>query len=257
MTAAADTPVENPDRYVIASATGVDVSVTIAGTGSRSYAFLIDWHIRLLLALAWFVCAALIIRGQVFPAPTDKTSVAVALIAIFPALVIYFLYHPILEIAMRGRTPGKRIAGVRLISRSGGAPSAGALLIRNVFRLIDAMPAFYMVGLTSTLVSARHVRIGDLAAGTLLVFDQEHHVQSLEQLGDLAQNSKLDPSAVDLLNDLLARWAGLDEKSRTALARALLERLDKQATPSELNALSQDALRSRLLTLLRPETPEP
>ena len=42
---------------------------------------------------------------------------------------------------MRGRTPGKRIAGVRLVTREGDIPGVGALLLRNVFRLLDSLPA--------------------------------------------------------------------------------------------------------------------
>ena len=67
---------------------------------------------------------------------------------VLPALAIYFLYHPVLELAMRGRTPGKRSAGIHVVTRDGSAPSAGALLVRNVFRLIDSLPVAYGVGLT-------------------------------------------------------------------------------------------------------------
>jgi uncharacterized RDD family membrane protein YckC len=240
----------DPDRYVITSATGVDVIVTLAGTGSRSYAFVIDWHIRLLTALAWFLCAALLINGHI-SLRGQSPSKTYTFVAVVPALVIYFLYHPILEIAMRGRTPGKRMAGVRLIARGGGAPSAGALLMRNVFRLIDCMPIFYLVGLIGTLISSQHLRIGDLAAGTLLVFDQDRNVKSLTQLGTFAAQSKLDAAALDLLNDLLARWDELDADHRRALATTLLMRLDAQARELPASALTEETVKSRLLALLK------
>jgi uncharacterized RDD family membrane protein YckC len=244
----------DPDRYVITSATGVDVVVMLAGTGSRSYAFVIDWHIRLLTALAWFLCAALLINGQLsLRGQTPSKTYMFA--AVVPALVIYFLYHPILEIAMRGRTPGKRMAGVRLIARSGGAPSAGALLMRNVFRLIDCMPAFYLVGLIATFISSQHLRIGDLAAGTLLVYDQDRNVKSLTQLGALAAHSQLDAAALDLVNDVLARWSELGEGNRRAIAGSLLRRLDARLAEPELAGLGEEALKSRLLALLKSGAP--
>ena len=156
------------------------MSLSIAGPGSRSYAFLIDWHFRLVLAGAWFVCAALITTGRVFAAAGSGRSPTVYVItAVLPGLFIYFLYHPIVEVLMQGRTPGKRIAGVRVVTRLGGTPGLGALLIRNVFRLIDAMPAMYVVGLITTLVTDQRVRIGDLAAGTILVHDSGDAVKSL------------------------------------------------------------------------------
>ena len=72
-------------------------------------------------------------------------------IVVLPSLALYFLYHPILEVLMKGRTPGKRIAGVRLVKRDGGVPGVGALLIRNVFRLIDSLPFAYCIGLATTI----------------------------------------------------------------------------------------------------------
>jgi uncharacterized RDD family membrane protein YckC len=243
----------DPDRYVIASATGVEVVVTLAGAGSRSYAFVIDWHIRLLLALLWFMCAALMASGHVFLTGTGiKPSTAYEFAAVLPAAVIYFLYHPILEVVMRGRTPGKRMAGVRLLARSGGTPSSGALLMRNVFRLIDCMPGFYVVGLIATLSTREHLRIGDLAAGTLLIIDQERNVKSLSQLGALAQHSRLEPAALDLVNDVLARWDELDAGTRRTLAITLLMRLDVQAKELPPATLTEELVKSRLLALLNP-----
>ena len=53
------------NRIDIASATGVDLHLNIAGPGARSYAFVIDWHIRLLLALAWLALVALLLFGEI------------------------------------------------------------------------------------------------------------------------------------------------------------------------------------------------
>jgi uncharacterized RDD family membrane protein YckC len=157
---------------VVDSVTGVEVALSVAGPGARSYAFIVDWHIRAILAVAWYVIAMLFYSedfGNLVP-PLETDGLWFALVAL-PAAAIYFLYHPALEIAMRGRTPGKRLAGVRLVTHSGGTPLLGAYLIRNVFRLIDGFPVCYGLGLIMTMITRNHVRIGDLAAGTLLVYD--------------------------------------------------------------------------------------
>lgn len=159
------------DRYTIQSSTGVAVTVRIAGAGARSNAFIIDWHIRTLLALAWLVLASYITAGTVVPQLTGASGPHFALTVAAPA-AIYLLYHPVLELVMHGRTPGKRMGGVHLISRTGTAPGAGALLTRNMFRIIDGFPFFYGVGLLSVMLTREHLRIGDLAAGTLLVYDE-------------------------------------------------------------------------------------
>ena len=232
-------PSDAPIELRIDSATGVDVSHAIVGPGGRAYAFVIDWHIRLILALAWYGAAALLFRWRsglgvslaIPPDPDGSWLLAVAL----PATAIYFLYHPVLEVAMRGRTPGKRIAGVRVLSRDGGTPGPGALLIRNLFRLIDSFPALYGIGLISTLVTREHVRIGDLAAGTLLVYERATHAA-------LPPRSALDPELSELGIELIARWQQLDPRARRELADRLIARSGGQAVSGDDEASDRERL---------------
>ena len=106
-----------------------------------------------------------------FFSPLLKAGKVALYAGLLPAAAIYFLYHPLLEILMQGRTPGKRMAGIRIVTERALTPDAGALIIRNVFRLVDSLPAFYLFGLVVAMFTARQVRIGDLAAGTLLIYD--------------------------------------------------------------------------------------
>ncbi len=238
----------NSDALVVTTPTGVDVELAIAGPGSRSYAFIIDWHIRLLLALTWFAVAAYLQTG--FSFLKVKSMAAAGIISVGPALVIYFFYHPLLEVAMRGRTPGKRMAGVRIVNRQGGTPSVLALLIRNAFRLIDSLPAFYGVGLCTTIFSAQRVRLGDLAAGTLLVHDGGEEAKALAQLGSLALNPTVDAATVALGNDLLLRWRELQPSVRRQLGRELLTRIATTAgqpyQPVTTDTLDDQVLEQRL-----------
>jgi uncharacterized RDD family membrane protein YckC len=81
------------DSLIVTSPTGVDVELAIAGPGSRAYAFVIDWHIRLLLALTWFAVAAYVETGALYV--TGKSVPRSITIAVVPALAIYFLYQPL------------------------------------------------------------------------------------------------------------------------------------------------------------------
>jgi uncharacterized RDD family membrane protein YckC len=227
--------------------TGVDMTLRVAGPGTRAYAFIIDWHIRLLVALAW-VLAGLVV-GLIVGGNFKKEALPLFFIA--PALVVYFLYHPVLEVVMRGRTPGKRMAGARIVTLEGETPGMGALLMRNLFRLIDSLPVAYLVGLVCCIFTAQRVRIGDLAAGTLLILDDPKANQSLALVGMAAQNSRLEPEAAALVQDLIARWAQLKEGRRESLARELLAKLDAGLDAAQLAALDPVALRSRLEALLR------
>jgi uncharacterized RDD family membrane protein YckC len=232
-----------PD-LVVDSATGVEVSLPVAGPGARSYAFVVDWHIRIVVAIAWYVVGALIYNGAwSLGAPLEPSAAWFGLV-LLPAAAIYLLYHPVLEIAMRGRTPGKRMAGVRIVTHDGALPAVPAHLIRSVFRLIDSFPVFYGIGLVTAVVTKNHVRIGDLAAGTLLVYDRGQELV-LEHVSAAALGSRLDAHAAEVVNELLGRWTALDADVRVRLARTLLTKLQVADAP----ALDDAGLRARLETL--------
>lgn len=247
------------EELTVRGLTGVDMTLSVAGPGTRSYAFVIDWHIRALLAVAWLVLARALmgplgtaLRGSLRSAASARPA-AVLLLSVLPALAIYFLYHPVVELAMRGRTPGKRMAGVRIVTREGSAPGAGALLMRNLFRLIDSLPTFYMVGLACCFATAQRVRIGDIAAGTVLVLDEDaSRRKSLGRMSALLSHERLGPDALQLVQDLLDRWGELDGERRTKLARALLARFGRRQA-GEVDALDPSELRASLKALLAGE----
>jgi uncharacterized RDD family membrane protein YckC len=238
------------------SITGVDVELRIAGPGSRSYAFVIDWHIRLLLALAWLFAGLALYTGRLMLLDGGMPrSGGFYLGVVVPAAMIYFLYHPVLEILMHGRTPGKRIAGVRLVSRTGDIPAPGALLVRNVFRLIDSMPFAYLVGLVCVMFTAQHVRVGDLAAGTLLVCDTTESDKSFGSLTAATGAGGLSPQAADLAQELLDRWGALDWATRADLARSLIARIDPSTSAQDLSSETPEQLRAHIETLLSGSQP--
>ena len=227
------------DQVVVQSVTGVDLTLSIAGPGTRSYAFVIDWHIRLLLSGAWLLVAA-VAHIKITWRTHD------GLISVLPAAIIYFLYHPIVEVLTRGQTPGKRMAGVRILGRDGGQPGTTALLLRNVFRLIDSLPATYMVGLTTCFFTRQRVRLGDIAAGTLLVLDNAAAEASLLRIERLAAHSKLSLEALELIDQVLERWESLEAVNRAQVARSLLSRLNPQEDAANLAQLSDAKLRAML-----------
>jgi hypothetical protein len=153
----------------------------------------------------------------------------------------------VLELIMRGSTPGKRLAGVRVVTRDGGAPSAGALLVRNVFRLVDSLPLAYGLGLTLVALTREHVRCGDMAAGTLLVYESSSAALAVTPASTAGA---LDVASAELIAELLTRWPLLTAPARTALARSLLGRCGRSA--DELAQLDEAALRQALIEATRP-----
>jgi uncharacterized RDD family membrane protein YckC len=233
--------VHNARDLVVDSVTGVDLALPVAGPGARSYAFLIDWVIRAILFTAWYGLAAVIYnRRLTFIAPLSPDAKWFVLV-VMPAAAMYFLYHFVLEIAMHGRTPGKRMAGVHIVTREGGSPGVGALLTRNVFRLVDGLPVLYGVGLITTLATRDHVRVGDMAAGTLLVYERPDVLLPEPATTNSLSQHPLRSSDAEIITELLQRWPQLDSEARQRLATAVLARHGVSAAASQRKLASDDS----------------
>jgi uncharacterized RDD family membrane protein YckC len=242
-------PTEIDDgRLRVDSITGVPLELAIAGPGGRSFAFIIDFHIRLLGALAWFLGFSVVLNSMA--AGSDAPPSWLILLSGIPPLAIYFLYHPILEIAMAGRTPGKRMAGIRIVTLDGMVPGIGAIVVRNLFRLVDGLPILYVVGLSCTVATWRHQRVGDFAAGTLLIYDDAGKSESLSSLPRAGTTHGISAIDAELVQDLIDRWRTLDPANRLKLARRLLGRLDPASAQSQESWLNDGnalgALQNRL-----------
>ncbi len=153
------TPVALEDRMAIATPEGVEVELTLAGIGSRFMAGGLDYMIQLTV----IVSMALILR------PAGGAGAAIFTSASFAMI---FFYDVLFEVLGGGRTPGKRVNGLRVV-RSGGRPiTFSRSALRNILRLIDILPGVYAVGMTVMFISPRNQRVGDLAAGTYVVRDR-------------------------------------------------------------------------------------
>ena len=143
----------------------------LAGIGSRFIAILLDtliWGAGLLvLALVlWVFRPAL----QAFSNLSYQWAVALFTFALF---LLNWGYFTLFEAFANGRTPGKRIVRIRVIQRSGRAIGLFESMARNFIRYIDQIPFFYAVGVICMFTTRQHQRLGDLAAGTLVVRDRE------------------------------------------------------------------------------------
>ena len=224
-----NTAVDSDDGHLrIDSVTGVPLDLPIAGPGGRSFAFIIDFHIRALVALAWWFAGWWLVL-QNYEGSDAVPPGWIPVLWWLPATAFYVLYHPVLEILMGGRTPGKRWAGVRIVTTEGMVPGIGALLVRNLFRIVDSLPIMYVVGLVTTIVTKRSQRIGDLAAGTLLIYDEGAKPESLEDLSRAGGSTGLSTAQAELVHDLIDRWPTLDPEDRVKLAGSLLGRFDPVA----------------------------
>ncbi|MGH9599471.1 MAG: RDD family protein [Terracidiphilus sp.] len=149
----------------------VSIEMPLAGIGSRFIALLVDY-------LIW--CAGAFVLGLLFVAIVGSIGAFsrisaqwVVAIAIMLVFLVNWGYFTLFEAFWNGRTPGKRVARIRVIQRSGRAIGIFESMARNLVRFVDQFPGFYAVGVIAMFVTKQHQRLGDLAAGTLVVRDRE------------------------------------------------------------------------------------
>lgn len=211
---------ELEDRIVIATPEGLELALVLAGIGSRFIAAAIDLTIQLLLIVLAAVVTLALIGGF-----AGRALFYVALFAVF-------LYDVPFEVLASGRTPGKRLTHLRVV-RDGGAPvNLTASCIRNLLRFVDFLPSAYLVGLTSILISKSNRRLGDLAAGTLVIRDVTPPSGTVTSAGaqPRVDSSGWDVSAVSneetaAVRRFLQRRATLDQGPRRELAHRLEQAL--------------------------------
>ena len=218
-------PVGFDDRLAIATPEGVEVELTLAGIGSRFIAAGIDVTIQTVIVIA----LAVVLR------PAGDAGVAIFTSGAF---ALIFFYDVLFEVLARGRTPGKRVTGLRVVGPGGRPIALVRSAVRNILRVIDILPGFYAVGMTVIFITRRNQRIGDLVAGTHVV--RERH-------GD-----RYEPPLLWLPQDTsaAATWdVSAVSSDEVATVRSFLERRD------DLRPGPRLSLAGQLAAGLRPRVP--
>src|SRR5206468_13021288 len=99
----------------------------------------------------------------------ENASPLVVAAGVVAGFLLWMAYDIYFEALHGGQTPGKKVAGVRVIGDGGGPIDFRAACVRNLLGLADALPVFYVLGAVLILVTGRRQRLGDLAAGTVVV----------------------------------------------------------------------------------------
>ena len=159
----------NSDQLSIDTPELVEIEMPLAGIGSRFIALLIDYLIWGAGFIVLFLLALLILPAVgAFSRISGQWAVAIVIFLVF---LCNWGYFTLFEAFWNGRTPGKRVARIRVIQRSGRAIGLFESMARNLVRYVDFLPFFYGVGVIAIFVTRQHQRLGDLAAGTLVVRD--------------------------------------------------------------------------------------
>jgi len=217
----------------------VQLRTDAAGIGSRSIALILDLLLQLLVLLpVMFVLVGDGIAGTV-------EAIAISLLL----FVVLWLYFPAFELLRRGQTPGKRWQGIRVVRTSGQPAGLAPVVVRNLIRIVEVM-LLPFVALIAMVVTPRSQRLGDLAAGTMVVRVRDLPApHALTMRGpDEAHAPRLDTSRLTardytVLRTFLSRRSSLDMKAREQLAARLAARVREQlGERSGTGALSNEQL---------------
>ena len=206
--------VETPEHVVL--------DYEIAGIGSRAMAAFMDMGILMLWGLALLVLAITFSAG----AGDSTWFLAIYGIVWFASSWGYFVFF---EGLRGGQTPGKRRVGIRVVRDTGHPISVGAAAIRNLLRIADFLPPPYLLGALLVGIHPRAKRLGDLVAGTVVVWDRPSSRESVTRveptaLAEVGGVAELTEEEYRLLVDFLARAETLEPAASRRLGAQLVQR---------------------------------
>jgi len=225
---------------------GVTFSWTLAGPVSRMLALLVD---TCCVAAGAQIVKALAGLVQAF---SSDWGMAVNALLFFALDIAYGI---LLEWLWRGQTIGKRVLGIRVIDAGGLRLTPGQVVVRNLLRAVDALPLFYVVGGMASALSRHAQRLGDLAAGTVVIRHEREQEPEFGETLRMKYNSlrqwphlcarlrqRCKPEEAALALDAVLRRDELEPTARVALFDEMAAHFQsRQQFPAEaLDGLSSE-----------------
>ncbi len=152
----------------------VTIEYALAGIGSRALAAIIDTLVIVIFDAIW-TAGLIYIGSHVNHALTANVGSPNFIFGLYFLVIFLFTlsYYILFEALWNGKTPGKWLIKLRVINHDGRAITFFGSLVRNIVRIIDLLPTGYLIGMIFMLITKREQRLGDLAAGTIVVFDRK------------------------------------------------------------------------------------
>jgi uncharacterized membrane protein SpoIIM required for sporulation/uncharacterized RDD family membrane protein YckC len=233
MTAGPRAPLDLRQEHGVETPEHVEVRLELAGVGSRTAAWLID------LALVWLVTilALLLALGLVTTEATQAARWAFVTLFLLNAFLLIG-YFAVCEAASGGRTPGKQLLGLRTVMDTGKRITVTAAIVRALLLIVD-FPL--LIGPVLMTLHRSNKRLGDLAAGTIVVRDRPTEWTPLAAVDPAAAEAvtadvgppQLTDDEFKLLDQFLARAHDLDADVQARLRNELARRFDAKVPRRE------------------------
>jgi uncharacterized RDD family membrane protein YckC len=219
----------------------VEIEYELAGIGSRALACLVDTVVQAVLTGAVVALALYLLSVTSLYGPGNPLGILPMILLGTAGTVTFIAYWIIVEMVTDGRSIGKRMAGLRVIRDDGTPISFWDSAIRNLVRLIDFLPASYFIGMISVWVSGRCKRLGDYAAGTVVVKEREAQLPSAAHPAVSAARHDQDATGGSANSALMAKVRLLSDEHAAAARRFIQRRdeLDPHARAQLANRLAQ------------------
>ncbi len=218
-------------RYLVETPEGIDLVLRPAGLVPRALAFAIDLAFRGLILLQTF-----------FFLLEQFGELGMGLASLIFFLVNWW-YMVLFEVLNQGCSPGKQLLGLQVLHDDGTPVGWAASLTRNLLRFVDLLPFGYALGILSCLANPAFKRLGDLAAGTLVVYRErpQAHPPLAETLPQPAPFT-LTPDERRALLAFAERQAGLSAGRRRELAAILAGplRVSEEQAESRVLGIARD-----------------
>jgi uncharacterized RDD family membrane protein YckC len=211
----------------VPTAEGIELSLRVAGPVVRAYAWVVDLAIR-----GGIMLAVSIVLGF-----AGAMGQGVGLLLWF---ALEWLYPVLFEVYFNGATPGKRAFGLMVMQDDGSPVTFAGSLTRNLLRFADFLPFLYAFGLVAMVCNRDCKRLGDLAAGTLVVYrDKAAVLPALPPAMPLAPPMALDAREARAIVDFAARSTLLapERAEELALASGPLVEISGRAVPNPAERL--------------------
>lgn len=205
------------DQLNIDTPEQVELEFAVAGIGSRFVAVLLD---HLIMGGMFLVLALL--GGFLFSLEVNRINLLGKwILALFIAMnfALYWGYYTLFEAFWHGQTPGKHVMKLRVIKDSGRQITLFEAMSRNLMRIVDYLPACYLAGVITMLCTKRNQRLGDLAAGTIVVHERSDEQPLLIERGTSIMPAQAMP-AFDPVSSMAAQNAGSLPADAVAKLRA-------------------------------------
>lgn len=212
--------------------TGESIAIRyeLAGLGSRFLAVALDIAIQIGVTLVVLIGFIVLVTTTHFTFRYNLGKIEQAvLIGIFYAamFVLYVGYFIIFELWWSGRTPGKRALGIRVVRDAGFPLDVGGSVIRNLVRIVEFGVGLYAISAICALISRENKRLGDYAAGTVVVRDRRYASADIDAYlaRELPVGDGVSPADRDLIERYIMRRAGLEPKARRIIAAQIAARV--------------------------------